>query len=78
MRAGGNSANKENTIVSIEEDANQDLALSDEDAEGVAGGHKAAKHSHAAARTEPLMIKQDQDLRPHRSVGQLRRRRLRP
>jgi hypothetical protein len=32
--------------VSIESDANQDLSMSDEDAEGVVGGHAAHKHSH--------------------------------
>jgi hypothetical protein len=32
--------------VSIESDANQDLALDDEDAEGVVGGHAAHKHEH--------------------------------
>ena len=42
--------------MSIESDANQDLAMSDEDAEGVVGGkahHKAAKPHHpAVAATE--------------------------
>jgi hypothetical protein len=51
--------------VSIESDADQDLALSDEDAEGVVGGHKAAHKSHKSeARTEPLMIKQTQTFGP--------------
>jgi hypothetical protein len=45
--------------VSIESDAQNDLSLSDEDAEGVVGGHKAAHKSHKSEnRTEPLMIKQ--------------------
>jgi hypothetical protein len=42
--------------VSIEQDAQQDLSLTDEDAEGVAGGkktkHTAAK-SHASERVVP-------------------------
>jgi hypothetical protein len=45
--------------VSIESDANQDLALSDEDAEGVVGGRKHAKKSEKAhASTKPLYIDQ--------------------
>ena len=45
--------------MSIESDANQDLAMSPEQAEGVAGGRKAKKASHAAkppARTVPLVV----------------------
>jgi hypothetical protein len=56
------SPKKENTIVSIEDEANQDLALSDDDAEGVTGGHAVrhkAKHK-SAARTEPLYVDQAQ------------------
>jgi hypothetical protein len=47
--------------VSIEDDANQDLALSDEDAEGVTGGHAVrhkAKAHKSEARTEPIYINQ--------------------
>ena len=43
--------------MSIESDAQNDLALSDEDAENVVGGKKATKRStHSAA--EPIMVKQ--------------------
>ena len=41
--------------MSIEEDANQDLAVSDEDAEGVAGGQKAGHKPHTSG---PLYIDQ--------------------
>jgi hypothetical protein len=45
--------------VSIEEDANQDLSLSDEDAEGVAGGHRAkSKSAKSHASGQPLYIDQ--------------------
>jgi hypothetical protein len=48
--------------VRIESDAQKDLALSDEDAENVAGGKetrkKSAKHTAAVAPLDPLTIKQ--------------------
>jgi hypothetical protein len=45
--------------VSIESDANQDLSLTDEDAEDVTGGHATRHKSHKSeVRTEPLMINQ--------------------
>jgi hypothetical protein len=40
---------KEHTM-GIEQDAQQDLALTDEDAENIAGGKKAKKASHTAAK----------------------------
>ena len=42
--------------MSIESDANKDLALSDEDADGVTGGHAARHKSHASGK--PLYIDQ--------------------
>jgi hypothetical protein len=42
--------------VSIESDAQNDLALSDEDAENVVGGKKTTKRSTHSG--EPIMIKQ--------------------
>jgi hypothetical protein len=45
--------------VSIESDADQDLALTDEDAEGVTGGHANRHKEHKSnAKTEPLYIDQ--------------------
>jgi hypothetical protein len=44
--------------VSIEEEANQDLSLSDDDAEGVSGGHKATQKSHKSVSGQPLYIDQ--------------------
>lgn len=45
--------------MSIETDAQKDLALSDEDAENVAGGKMTAKKSAATAPTRPpLFVKQ--------------------
>jgi hypothetical protein len=51
--------------MSIESEAERDLALTDEDAENVVGGKKTVKKStHHAGGThtagQPLMIKQDQ------------------
>jgi hypothetical protein len=51
--------------MSIESEAERDLALTDEDAENVVGGKKTVKkaaHHAAATHTagQPLMIKQDQ------------------
>ena len=51
--------------MSIESEAQKDLALSDDDAEGVVGGDKAQHKVHKSeARTEPLMIKQTQTFGP--------------
>ena len=46
--------------MSIDSDAQKDLELAEEDAEGVAGGRKTKKTQHQAASAPrgPLMIKQ--------------------
>ena len=49
--------------MSIETDAQKDLALSDEDGENVVGGKKAAKKSVDAAG-RPLLIKQSTTFGP--------------
>lgn len=42
--------------MSIESDANQDLAMSDEDADGVVGGKAHPKHGKPAHQTAPAEV----------------------
>jgi hypothetical protein len=47
------NAGAKEVIMSIESDADQDLALNPEQAEGVAGGRKAKKAAHFSAKPAP-------------------------